>query len=109
MEYYYNTNTLDKNKREPRYNYMTWTQKKEVVLDINETGLYLLEFYYSKSGFDYDYSDEKVSNAIAWTITKTRDYRLKLQKFGYFKQRIIRDKNAASYNTTLGHERWSKR
>jgi len=106
LESYYNTKTLDYNRREPRSNYMTWNQKKEVMKDINANALVLLEFYYSKSGYEYDYSDERVANALDWSATKVRDYRLKLEKHGYFKQTIIKNSKAISYNTTLGHERW---
>ena len=88
---------------------MTWTQKKEVMADINEAALVLLEFYYSKSNLpDYDYKDERVSKALDWTITKVRDNRIKLEKKEYFKKVVIRGRVDTQTRFTLGHERWSR-
>ncbi len=107
---HYSTRTLDKNKREPRYNYMTWKQKLEVIEDINEVALVLLEFYYSKTGYEkYEYSDEQVAHALNWTVRKTRDYRLRLEKAGYFSQaKGSNSKGDTFLYTSLGHRRWSK-
>ena len=104
---YYNTITLDHNKREPRRKYMTLTQRKEVVADTNEIALYLLEFYYTKAHVpEYDYTDEKVARALDWTERKVKDNRLKLEKAHYFTKKVIRSRDDCQTRFTLGHIRW---
>jgi len=108
---YYTTRTLDRNnKREPRSKYMNWGQKKEVIKDINEVALVLLEFYYSKAGMtDYEYSDKQVARALDWSVSKVRDYRLKLEKANYFKKTVVRSRTDTSTIVLLGHSRWGIR
>ena len=106
---YYTTKTLDSNRREPRSRYMNWTQKKEVIKDINEIALVLLEFYYSKAGLEgYAFTDKQVAKALDWSLSKVRDYRLKLEKEGYFNKTIIRGRTDTSTIVLIGHERWKK-
>ena len=67
--------------------YLTLAQKREVVELVNEAGLYLLDFYLSKSGVpQYEYTDDKTAKAIGWTTKKTADYRRKLEHNDLFRQ-----------------------
>jgi len=107
IDEYINIKSLEVNRREPRRKYMNWTQKKEVVKDINASGLYLLEWYYTKVGSKFIITDESAAIALDWTERKVQMYRLKLEKHGYFKQVITKNTKAIAYNIALGHERWA--
>jgi DNA-binding Lrp family transcriptional regulator len=87
---------------------MTLTQKLEVVSDTSEITLFLLEFYYSKSGTKYDYTDKQVATAINWTEKKVAENRRKLEKAGYFKREVTKNSKASTLNVLLGHSRWQK-
>ena len=88
---------------------MTWTQKKEVVADINEIALMLLEFYYSKAGFDYEFEDAQVAKALDWTVKKVSDNRRRLEKAGYFKKEITRNSKSSTLNVLIGKESWNNK
>ncbi len=104
---YYAVETLDRNRREPRRNYMTLKQRLEVIRDTNEIALFLLDFYYSKAGSKYDYTDTQVSNAINWTEKKVAENRRKLEKAGYFKKEVTKNSKSSTLNVLLGHQRWN--
>ena len=77
--------------------------KKFVVSLINEVGLYLLEFYMSKSSVpQYEYSDAKTAQALGWTLGKTKDNRLKLEKVNLFKQDTYGTGEKKAVVTTIG-------
>ena len=107
---YYNTVTLDNNRKEPRRKYMNLDQRKEVVANTNEVALYLLEYYYSKAGTpNYDYDDKRVARALDWTERKVKDNRLKLEKANYFTKVVIRSRIDSQTRFTLGHIDWNKK
>jgi len=106
---YYAVETLDRNRREPRRNFMLLRQKLEVIRDTNEIALFLLEFYYSKAGSKYDYTDKQVARAILWTEKKVAENRRKLEKAGYFKKEVTKNSKSSTLNLLLGHERWDAR
>jgi len=106
---YYSVETLDRNRREPRRNYMTLQQRLEVIADTNEIALFLLEFYYSKTGSRYDYTDKQVAKAISWTEKKVAENRRKLEKAGYFKKEITKNSKSSTLNILLGHQRWNSK
>ena len=88
---------------------MTLSQKLEVIADTNEIALFLLEFYYSKSGHKYNYEDAQVANALRWNIKKVATNRRMLEKAGYFKKEITKNSKSSTLNVLLGHERWSQK
>jgi len=105
---YYNTTTLEKNRRKTIMAYLTLQQKKDVVKDTNEVALYLLDYYYSKANTpNYDYLDERVAKALDWTTRKVGENRRKLEKAGYYKKVVVRDRSNSSTLVTLGHQKWS--
>ena len=67
--------------------YLTQAQKKEVVKLTNEAGLYLLDYYLSKTGIpQFEYTDEKAALALGWTKRKVEEYRRKLEAVDLFSQ-----------------------
>ena len=90
------------------YNYLTLAQKKEVVKDINEVGLFLLEFYLAKTGHEgYDYTDDRVAQALDWTVRKVSKYRVLLEKYEYFSKKRYTDRAGnASYTIKVGNQKW---
>ena len=105
---YYNTSTLKQSKRKNTMVYLTIAQKREVVRLVNEAGLYLLEFYLSKANVpQYEYTDEKTSKALGWSITKTADYRRRLEKVDLYKQDIYGTGEKKAIITTIA-ERFQK-
>jgi hypothetical protein len=86
---YYNTETIKQSRRKNTMVYLTLAQKREVVRLVNEAGLYLLDFYLSKSGVPrYEYTDEKTALAVGWTVKKVSDYRRKLINVDLFRQEV---------------------
>jgi len=84
---YYNTEVIKNKRREPRSVYLTLKQKLKVIRETNESALFLLEFYMSKSGIqEYSYSDDIVAKTIEWTPRKVKDNRLKLEQAGLFRR-----------------------
>ena len=86
---------------------MTLKQRLEVIQDTNEIALFLLDFYYSKAGTKYDYTDIQVAKAINWTEKKVAENRRRLEKSGYFKREITKNSKSSTLNVLLGHQRWN--
>lgn len=84
---YCTTESIRQSRRKNTMVYLTLAQKREVVNLVNEAGLYLLDFYLSKSGVpQYEFTDEKTAKAVGWTVKKTADYRRKLEHADLFRQ-----------------------
>jgi len=101
---YYTTDSVKApRKKDMNRNYLSLSDKKFVVSTLNEVGLYLLEFYMSKAGTpQYEYSDAKTAQALGWTIGKTKDNRLKLEKANLFKQDTYGTGEKKAVVTTIG-------
>ena len=103
---HYNIKAFMNNRRKTAMNYLTLTQKIDVMTDCNEVALVLLEFYISKTGYkNYSYSDDIVAKALCWKQSKVQKNRLLLVKHKYFSQIITRN-SAVTHTETIIGQRW---
>jgi len=66
---------------------MTQAVKRDLVKDVNEVALYLYEYYLTiaMSPIHDLLDDSKVAKVLGWTVRKTKENRLKLEKAQWIK------------------------
>ena len=101
---YYTTDSVKApRKKDMNRNYLSLSDKKFVVKAVTEVGLFLLEYYMSKSSTpQYEYSDAKTAQALDWTLRKTAEQRRTLEKANLFKQDIYGTGEKKAVVTTIG-------
>lgn len=90
--------------------YLTLSDKKTLMAECGDASTILFEYYLSKAGMEeYEYTDEKVSRALGWSVRKVQENRKRLTKAGYFFQQHGKYNSGTKIITTyLGKDPVSK-
>lgn len=85
--------------------YLSLSEKREIIKDLNETALVLYEYFIGSSKSPaFNPSDKAICYALGWKITKARDTRLLIQKNNYLKIEKYKNGNKKLYRVYLGKE-----
>lgn len=87
MRHYFTKSRQQSRSRAATKSYLRLQDKVEVMERCGDAALILYEFYISNSGRrSFSFSDDSASKALGWKVSKVKQNRLRLKKYGYFLQ-----------------------